>query len=170
MSFKNENLLKKLFWCFDFSRAQTYVISQFVPLNQKIGGLWQKSLNKKTVHEVKLPHESFLFGVLTSIEPKRGTKSQFVPLPFTYLTVGLSNHHLQIKSKITNINSVVKNCHPSWTRIKLILLAKNIVTTVHPNAIKSARVIHLRKYRFICHPPFDHKVLIITINLGNYTS
>ncbi len=33
--FKDEKVLKKLFWCFDFNRAKTYAKSKFVPLNQK---------------------------------------------------------------------------------------------------------------------------------------
>ena len=40
----------------------------------------QKSLNKKTVHEVKLPHESFLFWRFDFNRAKTCAKSQFVPL------------------------------------------------------------------------------------------
>jgi hypothetical protein len=36
MLFKDEKVLKKLFWCFDFNRAKTCAKSQFVPLNQKL--------------------------------------------------------------------------------------------------------------------------------------
>ena len=34
--FKDEKVLKKLFWCFDFNRAKTCAKSQFAPLNQKL--------------------------------------------------------------------------------------------------------------------------------------
>ena len=40
----------------------------------------QKSLNKKTVHEVKIPHESFLFWRFDFNRAKMCAKSQFVPL------------------------------------------------------------------------------------------
>ena len=40
----------------------------------------QKSLNKKTVHEVKLPHESFLFWCFDFNRATTCAKSQFVPL------------------------------------------------------------------------------------------
>ncbi|MBW9307259.1 hypothetical protein FG876_08285 [Pediococcus acidilactici] len=36
MLFKDEKVLKKLFWCFDFKRAKTCAKRQFVPRNQKL--------------------------------------------------------------------------------------------------------------------------------------
>ncbi|KAF0366393.1 hypothetical protein EPJ63_02335 [Pediococcus acidilactici] len=36
MLFKDEKVLKKLFWWFDFNRAKTGAKSQFIPLNQKL--------------------------------------------------------------------------------------------------------------------------------------
>ncbi|KAF0335927.1 hypothetical protein GBO93_04150 [Pediococcus acidilactici] len=36
MLFKDKKVLKKLFWCFDFNKAQTCTKSQLVSLNQKL--------------------------------------------------------------------------------------------------------------------------------------
>ncbi|KAF0363240.1 hypothetical protein GBP13_07590 [Pediococcus acidilactici] len=36
MLFKDEKVLKKLFWWFDFNRAKTGAKSQYIPLNQKL--------------------------------------------------------------------------------------------------------------------------------------
>ncbi|RWY87053.1 hypothetical protein EQG54_03465 [Pediococcus acidilactici] len=36
MLFKDEKVLEKLFWCFDFNKAKACTKSQFVSLNQKL--------------------------------------------------------------------------------------------------------------------------------------